>query len=130
MLYHRSTIDVRFYELDPYNHLNHTVYLAYCETARIEAMDRRGIGMSELDERGFRILLVDLVAKFIAPAVAGDRLDVATEVVAIRRAGHDWHQRIERDGRALFTAEIRAAMTDRAGRPVRVPDFVRLALSR
>ena len=79
--------------------------------------------MSELDERGFRILLVDLVAKFIAPAVA-------TEVVAIRRAGHDWHQRIERDGRVLFTAQIRAAITDRAGRPVRVPDFVRLVLSR
>ena len=129
MLYHRSTIDVRFYELDPYNHLNHTVYLAYCETARIEALDHRGVGMSALDERGFRILLVDLVARFIAPAVAGDRLEVVTEVVAIRRAGHDWRQRIERDGQVLFNAEIRAAMTDRAGHPVRVPRFVRQALS-
>ena len=129
MLYQRSTIDVRFYELDPYNHLNHTVYLAYCEVGRIEALDQRGIGMSALDERGFRIVLVDLVARFIAPAVAGDRLEVVSEVVKIRPAGHDWRQRIDRDGETLFTVEIRAAMTDRAGRPVRVPDFVRQALS-
>lgn len=129
MLYSRSTVDVRFYELDPYNHLNHTVYLAYCEIGRIEAMEQRGIGMEALDRLGYRVIVVDLVAKFIAPAVAGDRLEVVTEVVRIRRAGHDWRQRIERAGRVLFTAEIRAGMTDRDGRPVRVPDFVRSALS-
>ena len=129
MLHSRSTVDVRFYELDPYNHLNHTVYLAYCEVGRIEALDRRGIGMATLDERGYRVIVVDLVAKFALSAVAGDRLEVVTEVVAIRRAGHDWRHRVERDGQVLFTAEIRAAMTDRSGRPVRVPDFVREALS-
>ena len=129
MLYSRSTVDVRFYELDPYNHLNHTVYLAYCEIGRIEAMEQRGIGMEALDELGYRVIVVDLVAKFIAPAVAGNRLDVVTEVVRIRRAGHDWRQHIERDGQVLFTASIRAGMTDRDGRPVRVPDFVQEALS-
>lgn len=98
MLYSRSTVDVRFYELDPYNHLNHTVYLAYCEVGRIEAMEQQGIGMETLDQLGYRVVVVDLVAKFIAPAVAGNRLEVVTEVVRIRRAGHDWRQRIERDG--------------------------------
>ena len=129
MLYSRSAIDVRFYELDPYNHLNHTVYLAYCEVARIEALDQHGIGMATLEKRGYRIIVVDLVAKFIAPAVADDRLTVVTEVVSIRRAGHNWRQHIERDGMVLFTAQIRAGMTDRTGRAVRVPDFVREALS-
>lgn len=129
MLYSRSAIDVRFYELDPYNHLNHTVYLSYCEVARTEALDQRGIGMSTLEERGYRIIVVDLVAKFIMPAVADDRLTVVTEVVSMRRAGHDWRQHIERDGKVLFTAQIRSGITDRTGRPVRVPDFVREALS-
>lgn len=128
MLHSRSTVDVRFYELDPYDHLNHTVYLAYCEVGRIEALERRGIGMQTLDERGYRVIVVDLVAHFTAPAVGGDRLEVVTEVVRIRRAGHDWRHTIKRDGQVLFTAEVRAAMTDRAGRPVRVPDFVVEAL--
>ena len=130
MLSSRSTVDVRFYELDPYNHLNHTAYLAYCEVGRIEALERRGIGMQTLDERGYRVIVVNLVARFVAPAVAGDRLEVVTHVEKIRRAGHDWRHRIERAGQVLFRAEVRAAMTDRSGRPVRVPDFVVEALSR
>ncbi len=129
MLHSRSTVEVRFYELDPYNHLNHSVYLSYCEVGRIEALDRRGIGMQELDDRGYRVMVVDLAARFLGPAVAGDRLDVVTRVVKIRRAGHDWRHSIERKGRVLFTAEVRAAMTDRSGRPVRVPDFVVEALT-
>lgn len=130
MLESRSTVDVRFYELDPYNHVNHVVYLSYCEVGRIEALERRGIGMQTLDERGYRVMVVGLVAGFSAPAVAGDRLEVVTRVVRIRRAGHDWCHSIERDGQVLFTADVRAAMTDRAGRPVRVPDFVVEALTR
>ena len=33
---HVATINVRFYELDPYNHVNHSVYVQYCEVARVE----------------------------------------------------------------------------------------------
>lgn len=129
MLHSRSTVEVRFYELDPYDHLNHSVYFSYCEAGRIEALDRRGISMQELDNRGYRVIVVSLVARFLGPAVAGDRLDVMTRVVKVRRAGHDWRHSIERDGQVLFTAEVRAAMTDRSGRPVRVPDFVVEALT-
>lgn len=92
-------------------------------------MERRGVGMPALDRQGFRIVVVDLAARFLVPARAGDTLEVVTDVERVRRAGHDWRQRIERDGEVLFEAEIRAAMTDRDGRPVRVPDFVRQALT-
>lgn len=121
----RSAINVRFYELDPYNHLNHTVYLAYCETARVEALAEWGVSLSKLDETGYRILVVEMKARFIAPVLADDRVEVLTEVVAVRRASHEWRQKIEKEGRTLFTLELRAAMSDSQGRPVRVPDFLR-----
>ena len=121
----RTAINVRFYELDPYNHLNHTVYLAYCETARVEALAEWGVSLAELDERGYRILVVEMKAHFIAPVVADDRVEILTEVAAVRRASHEWRQRIEKEGRTLFTLELRAAMSDSQGRPVRVPDFLR-----
>ena len=130
MLHSRSTIEVRFAELDPYNHVNHATYLTYREVGRIKAMDRRGIGMQTLDRRGYRIIVVELTARFLSPAAAGDRLEVITDVTTIRRAGSDWRQRIERSGETLFTLEMRAAITDRSGRPVRIPDFFREALSR
>lgn len=128
MLHHRMTIDVRFYELDPYNHVNHTMYLAYCEVARIRALDSAGIGMTILERRGFRIVVTDLTAKFLMPAGADDRLDVVTDVIAIGRASHQWQQRIERNDDVLFTLAIRAAMIDLDGKPTRVPDFAREAL--
>ena len=129
MLHHRTTIDVRFYELDPYNHVNHTMYLAYCEVARVRALDSVEIGMTTLDDKGFHIVVTDITAKFVIPAVSGDQLEVITEVIAIGRASSRWTQRIERGGEVMFTLAVRAAITDLAGKPVRVPDFVREALS-
>lgn len=128
MLTHRSTIDVRFYELDPYNHVNHTMYLAYCEVARVRALDSRGIGMAKLEEHGFHIVVTELTARFLAPAVGRDELEIVTEVLEVGRASSSWQQRIERDGVPIFTLVVRAAITNLEGAPVRVPDFIRGAL--
>jgi acyl-CoA thioester hydrolase len=128
MLSHTATIDVRFYELDPYSHVNHTNYLAYCEVARVAALDSVGIGLTTLEEQGFHIVVTDLTAKFRISAVGGDRLEVTTEVQAIGRASSQWQQHIVRDDEVLFDLAIRAAFTDVGGKPVRVPDFVREAL--
>lgn len=128
MLRHRSTIDVRFYELDPYNHVNHTNYLAYCEVARVRALEDAGIGLVALAEKGFHIVVTDITAKFLRPAIANDVLDISTRLVSVGRASHHWEQAIERSGEPIFTLAVRAAMTDLDGKPVRVPDFVRAAL--
>ncbi len=128
MLQHRSTVEVRFYELDPYNHVNHTNYLAYCEVARVRALEEAGIGLVALAEKGFHIVVTDIAAKFLRPAVANDVLDITTRLIAVGRASHQWEQAIERRGETIFTLSVRAAMTDLDGTPVRVPDFVRSAL--
>lgn len=129
MLHHITTIDVRFYELDPYNHVNHTNYFAYCEVARVTALESMGVGLGTLDEQGFHIVVTDVQAKFLDSAVGGDRLTVVTDVREVRRATMRWEQRIERDGATIFTLEIRAAVTDVDGKPVRVPEFLVAALS-
>jgi acyl-ACP thioesterase len=42
---HTTSVKVRFYELDPYDHVNHTNYFAYFETARIEYLSELGWGL-------------------------------------------------------------------------------------
>ena len=128
MLSHHTTLPVRFYELDPYNHVNHAVYFSYFETARIEALESVGLGLGALEERGFRIVVTDIEAKFLRPLEAGDVMEITTEVVATRRASHEWRQVIRCDGTMAVTIELRAAMVDLQGRPCRVPDFVEAAL--
>ncbi len=40
---HRHEVKVRFYELDPYGHLNHSSYIQLFETGRIEMLEEAGV---------------------------------------------------------------------------------------
>jgi len=52
---HRIPIKVRFYELDPYNHLNHATYVQYFEVGRVELLESIGSGLTTLQEQGIQI---------------------------------------------------------------------------
>ncbi len=118
---HRTQLRVRFYELDPYNHLNHSVYIQYFEVARIELLESIGFGMVRLEGEGYRIVVTDLAIRYQASAGPGDELVVETEIADIRRASSTWRQRLLRNGVVLATQEITAASVDTVGRPVRFP---------
>ena len=123
---------VRFYELDPYGHLNHSVYVQLFETGRIELLDEAGLGLHDLEGEGYRFVVSQITTRFLASAVGGDALVVETEVLEIRRASSRWGQRILRiDADAengatsetvLATQEVVAAVTGTNGRPTRFPD--------
>ena len=72
---HTTKLKVRFYELDPYDHVNHTNYFSYFETARIEYLTDQGWGLDVLKERGWQFVVVELKARVLArrrEAGAGD----------------------------------------------------------
>lgn len=112
-------IKPRFYELDPYDHVNHSVYIQYFETARIEWLESVGYGLDVLKQMGRQIVVARIATSFTAPAVAGDVLTVTTEVAEVRRATVSWSQQITRDDDVIATQLMEAAMTDAAGRPTR-----------
>jgi acyl-CoA thioester hydrolase len=116
---HQVAVKVRFYELDPYNHVNHSAYIQYFEVARIELLEEVGFGLATLQELGRHIVVTGLTTRFLRPARAGDELTVETEVGEIRRATSRWHQRILRGDEVLATQVVDAAMTDVGGRPAR-----------
>lgn len=119
---HATEIRVRFYELDPYNHVNHTNYLAYFETARVEYLTDVGYGMDVMKERGFQIVVVELHARFLAAAGLRDVLIVTTSVLEIGRVTSTWSQEMTRGDQTIATLEVKAAFTDLSGRPRRVPE--------
>lgn len=116
-----TLIRVRFHELDPYGHVNHAVYLNYFEQARIDLLERIGFGLPRLAELGHHIVVVEAHVRFRAPALAGDRLEVRTEIAELRRASSRWHQRLLRGDDLLATNDVRAAITDLSGRPTTPP---------
>ncbi len=113
---------VRFYELDPYDHVNHANYFNYCETARVEALAEVGYGLDVMKREGFQIVITDVAARFLAPAMVGEELEVETSLVELARVSGRWRQRIARAEEPIFSLELRSAFTDLAGRPRRMPD--------
>ncbi len=126
---HTTELRVRFYELDPYNHVNHTNYLAYFETARIEYLSQIGYGLDVMKQRGWQIVVVELRARFMAAAGLHDLLTIDTRVGEMGRTRSTWHQEMRRDDETVATLEVSAAFTDLEGRPIRVPEEFALAVS-
>ncbi len=121
---HRTPIKVRFYELDPYRHLNHSVYIQYFEVGRIDLFSAFGGTLGDMEDLGTQSVVTGITTRFLAPGVEGDELIVETWVEEIRRVTATFGQRIIRDGASpdvLATQTVTAACTTSAGRPTRFP---------
>ena len=118
---HRFELKVRFYELDPYGHLNHSAFVQFFEVGRVELLDDAGLGLDEFSELGYQFVVTNIETAFEKSVMAGDVLTVETEVLEIRRASSRWRQRLLRDGEVVARQLLRAAITDTTGKPMRAP---------
>ncbi len=126
MARHQLALKVRFGELDPYNHVNHAVYVAWLEAGRCEAMANVGASLARLEELGAQMVVADLKVKYRKPAKSDDTVVVETWIGELGRVVGVWVQRILRltdDGsfEVLCEAEVRAGACDAHGRPHRLP---------
>ena len=118
---HRTSLRVRFYELDPYEHVNHSVYIQYFEAARAEWLTDIGFPLSKLRQDGIQIVVTEINTRYLGSAGPTDELVVETELVELRRVSMTFEQRILRGDETLVTQTISAATVTTAGRPTRVP---------
>ena len=125
---HETPIRVRFYELDPYNHVNHATYVQYFEVGRVDFLGKIGYPMDELAEQGLQFMVTEITTKFLRSAGPEDDLVVITEVAELRRASSVWSQQILLGDDVICTQRIKAAITDLDSRPVRVPKHLQEAM--
>ena len=126
---HVDSVRVRWSEVDPYNHLNHALYLTFFEQARIDALASIGFSMGELQALGCQIVVTDVTVKFIKSALGGDDVRIQTEMIETRRVSTSWRQRMYRNDELLATIDLTAAITDLEGKPRRLPDGFAEALA-
>ncbi len=128
---HRCFVNVRFNELDPYNHVNHASYVTYFEIGRSEALRWCGVPLETLSERGVQLFITSISVKYRAPASAGDRLVVETsQGEQTQRVSTEWVQQITCEGRVLATATVVGVSVNLEGRPIRRPEWLTEALAR
>lgn len=116
-----TSIKVRFYELDPYDHVNHTNYFSYFETARIEYLTTMGFGLDVMKDLGWQLVVVEIEARFRAAARYGQELTIHTWVEEVGKVKSVWKQVMLRGDEEVAQIAVTAAFTDLEGRPRRLP---------
>jgi len=126
---HSHKVKVRFYELDPYGHLNHSTYVQLFETGRIEMLEQVGLALHEIEKNNFRFVVSQIETAFLKPVGAGSFLTIETEILEVRRASSLWWQQIMDETDVVATQRVRVAITNRDGKPIRAPQQIIEALT-
>lgn len=112
---------VRFYELDPYGHVNHATYLQYFEAARVKWLADMGQGLDLLQESGCNLVVTAVACRFITPALLNEQITIETGLIASRRVSAQWAQVAHRGDELIAAQRINFATVNQTGRPIRMP---------
>ena len=126
---HSHKVKVRFYELDPYGHLNHSAYVQLFETGRIEMLEQAGLALHEIEKNNLRFVVSKIETAFLKPVEAGSCLTIETEILEMRRASSLWWQQIFDETEVVATQRVRTAITNSDGKPIRAPQQIIEALT-
>lgn len=98
-----TTIELRFSDLDAFNHVNSAVYFTYLETARLKLF---GAPFRELMAQGIFIVVASASCEFKVPITLEDTLEVAVQVARIGGASFDLEYRLHNgSGKTFATAK-------------------------
>ena len=125
----RVGVESRSYELDPYGHVNNSVFVNWLEHGRLCWLRDRGMTYSSIPEEfGVHIVVVSLRLEYRAEVGLGDRLAVGSDVVRLGNSSFTFSQRIEfEDGRVAAEGEVVMVAT-RDGRSTPIPPDLRARL--
>ena len=120
---HETKLRVRYAEIDAQGHVNNAVYLSYFEVGRVEWLRAAGLSYRELEEQGYGIVVVEVLAHYRRAAFFDDELTLRTELADLSRASMRFEYVVSRDGELLVTGHTRHACVNLAtGKPIRVPE--------
>ena len=111
---------INYYETDRMGVVHHSNYIRYMEEARCDWMEKLGIPMSLLEERGFTIPTLEINIKYLYHVTSGDVITVAPVITAYNgvRMTVSYEIREKKTGREVARAESKHCFTTRDLRPV------------
>ncbi|MGI9621482.1 MAG: acyl-CoA thioesterase [Acidimicrobiales bacterium] len=119
---HRTDVKVRFCELDPYGHVNHSIYVQYFEVGRVEALHSVGMGLDVLQrEFDMTIVVTQIATRFHRSAMLADTLTIESGLSEVGRVKATWLQRVVRGDEVIATQKMVSGSLSTAGKPVRFP---------
>ena len=119
-----TEIRVRFAETDAQGVAHNANYLIWFEVARIDYLERYGVGYKSIQERGYEALTTESHARYLAPVYFDDRLTIHARCGDVRGARFRYDYVVERNGEIVADGwTLHAVVDNRTMRPTRVPGF-------
>lgn len=96
---------VKFFDTDVMGVVHHSNYIRWFETGRVEFLRELGIDLNEMMSDGILFPIVEVTAKFHAPAKFDDELEIDTAAEALTKAKMKFDYVIRRRGEEKILAE-------------------------
>ncbi|MCW1968339.1 MAG: acyl-CoA thioesterase [Anaerolineae bacterium] len=116
-------IQIRFRDMDAFNHVNNAVYHSYLEEGRIQFM--RHLGIQRQPGSGLGWILVRTEIDFRGQARYGDDLVIEVKLSRMGNRSFELHHRITRPNDQSLIVEaksVQACMDYDAGKSIAIPD--------
>ena len=105
---HRTSLDVRFRDIDAFGHVNNAVFSTYAEQARVQYL-LDVIGPTEPFER-MPLILARLEIDFRSPILLGERVTVASRVDRIGSSSIGMRHRILAGDDERLAADVESVL--------------------
>ena len=96
---------VKFYDTDVMGVAHHANYIRWFETGRVEFLRALGIDLNEMMSDGILFPIIEIGAKFHAPAKFDDDLEIETTAEALTKAKMQFKYFIRRVGEEKILTE-------------------------
>ena len=125
-------IRVYYEDTDCGNVVYYANYLKYMERSRTEFLRERGVDLAAYHEKGLLFTVAEAHIRYRAPARYNDLLDAESRVTETGNSSVVLATTIKRaaDGLLLTEGEVRLVCVNSNGRPTRIPEEIKTALTR
>lgn len=126
-----TRFEARSYELDPYGHLNNSVFVNWFEHGRLCYLRDRGMTYTSIPEtHGVRIVVVQQDVTYKAEVRLGDVLDLTTTIARFGNTSFTFeHTLATEDGVVASVAKVSMVCTGEGGQATPIPPALRAALA-
>ena len=119
---HILKIRIYYEDTDGGNVVYYANYLKYCERARTEFLESKGVNMKQLIDDNIFFVVAEASLKYLSPGRYGDILAIETFVDRVGPASISFNHEIRRDttGELLVQATVKLGCVSQEMKPLRL----------
>lgn len=117
-------IRVRYADTDQMGVVYYGNYPAFFEVGRSEYMRGKGFTYREFEEMGYRLVVINMEAKYYSSATYDDLINVKTRISELQSRGLTFHYMIYRDKTLIVEGKTKHLCINKDKKPVVIPQYL------